>query len=61
MRRFIVAVEGLPLEEIEEIELLQLPSEGEPIETRFGTCVVTGTEALADGSQYEGRITCAFP
>jgi hypothetical protein len=61
MRRFIVAVEGLPLEEFEEVELPQLPAKGEPIETKYGTCVVTGAEALADGSQYEGKITCTFP
>jgi len=61
MHRYIVAVEGLPLEEFEEIELPALPSEGEPIETKYGTCVVTGTEVAADGSQYDGRIICTFP
>jgi hypothetical protein len=61
LQRFIVTVEGLPLEEIEEIELLQLPAEGEPIETRYGTCIVTLTEPAADGGQYAGRIFCRMP
>lgn len=61
LQRFIVTVEGLPLEELEEIELLRLPAVGEPIETRYGTCVVTRTEASAEGGQYAGRIYCRMP
>jgi hypothetical protein len=61
LQRFIVVVEGLPLEELEEIELSQPPAEGEPIETRYGTCIVTRTEAAADGGQYAGRIICRMP
>jgi hypothetical protein len=61
VRRFIITVEGLPLEEFEEIELPGFPAEGEPIETRYGTCVVTATEPTTDGSQYAGRIVCRFP
>jgi hypothetical protein len=61
LQRFIVVVEGLPLEEYEEIELPQPPAAGEPIETRYGTCIVTQTEAVADGGQYAGRIVCRMP
>jgi hypothetical protein len=61
MRRFIIIVEGLPLDEFEEIELPQLPTKGEPIETRYGTCVVTDTEATPEGGQYDGRIVCRIP
>jgi hypothetical protein len=61
LQRFIVTVEGLPLEEIEEIELPRLPAEGEPIETRYGTCIVTRTETAAEGGQYAGRIFCRMP
>jgi hypothetical protein len=61
LERFIVVVEGLPLEEIEEIELLLPPAEGEPIETRYGTCIVTRTEGAAEGGQYAGRIFCRMP
>jgi hypothetical protein len=56
-----VVVEGLPLAEFEEIELPQAPAEGEPIETRYGTCIVTRTEATAEGSQHAGRIVCRMP
>jgi hypothetical protein len=61
VQRFVITVEGLPLEEFEEIELPRLPSVGEPIETRYGTCVVTRTEDASDGSQYDGRIVCRTP
>jgi hypothetical protein len=61
VKRFIVTVEGLPLDEVEEIELPQLPAPGEPIETRYGTCTVTRTESSEEGSQYEGRIVCRAP
>jgi hypothetical protein len=61
LQRFIVTVEGLPLEEIEEIELSRLPAEGEPIETRYGTCIITRTETAAEGGQYAGRIFCRMP
>jgi hypothetical protein len=61
LQRFIVVVEGLPLEEFEEIELPRAPAEGEPIETRYGTCIVTRTEATAEGSQHAGRIVCRMP
>ncbi len=61
MRRFIVVVEGLPVEGIEEIELPHLPATGDPIETNYGTCIVTETEAAEEGSQYAGRIVCRMP
>jgi hypothetical protein len=61
VQRFIVVLEGLPLEEFEEIELPRLPVQGEPIDTRYGTYVVTSTEDVADGSQYAGRIVCSAP
>ena len=61
MQRFIVVVEGLPIEGVEEVELPHVPAVGEPIETRFGTCVVTRTEDPPEGSQYGGRIICRMP
>jgi hypothetical protein len=54
-------VEGPNLEDLEEIELPSLPQEGDPIETRFGTCVVVRTESVADGSGHDGRIICRMP
>ncbi len=56
MQRFIIAVEGPNLNDLEEIELLGPPSKGDPIETRYGTCVVTATEELPGNATYAGRI-----
>jgi hypothetical protein len=56
MQRFILAVEGPNLNDLDEVELHAAPSEGDPIETRFGTCVVTATEELPGNATYAGRI-----
>jgi hypothetical protein len=62
VERFILAVEGANLEDLEEIELLRLPLEGEPIETRYGTCVVTHTQGTEnDATPYAGKIFCRMP
>jgi hypothetical protein len=60
MQRYVVIIEGANLEEIEETELLALPNEGDPIETKFGTCLVVKTEAT-NGGVYSGRIVCRLP
>ena len=61
MQRYILTVEGPTLEDVDEVELLELPTEGDPIETRLGTCVVTRAEPLAPPSKYAGRIVCRLP
>jgi len=61
LQRFILTVEGSSFEEIDEIELPRLPGDGDPIETKLGTCLVVRTEALDDASQYSGRIVCRLP
>ena len=61
MQRFILTVEGSNLEDLDEIELPRLPEEGEPIETRFGTCLVVRTEPAADSSSFAGHIVCRLP
>jgi hypothetical protein len=62
MKRFIVTVEGGPtIRDVEEIELPELPSEGDPIETRLGTCIVSETERLTDNVHFSGRIVCRLP
>ena len=61
LHRFVVAVEGLALEEIEEIELPRLPVEGDTVSTNYGMCIVTRTEPVAEGSEFEGRIVCRLP
>ena len=58
MKRFIVMVEGPNLNDVGEIELPRLPGEGEPIETRFGTLIVTSTEVLTGHASYQGKIVC---
>ncbi len=61
MQRYILEVEGPNLVDLEEIELLELPGEGEPIETRFGTCVVTALEEVTGDTPYSGKIICRMP
>jgi hypothetical protein len=41
--------------------LSRLPDEGEPIETKYGTCFVTQAQTTPDAEQYDGRITCRLP
>jgi hypothetical protein len=40
---------------------LQLPREGDAIETRYGTCIVTQAEPSPDAGQYAGKIVCRLP
>lgn len=61
LHRFVVAVEGMALEEIEEIELPRLPVKGDTVSTNYGMCIVTRTEPAAEGSEFEGRIVCRLP
>jgi hypothetical protein len=61
MQRYILEVEGPNLEDMQEIELLRLPEAGDPIETRFGTCVVTRTEVMPADASYDGKIVCRMP
>jgi hypothetical protein len=61
LQRFILTVEGPSFEEVDEIELPRSPVDGDPIETKLGTCLVVRTEALDDSSQYSGRIICRMP
>lgn len=60
MQRFIVTIEGAGWSDVEDLELSAPPREGEPIETKYGTCVVTSVEPpVAAG--YEGKISCRLP
>jgi hypothetical protein len=61
LKRFLVTVEGPNLEDVSEAELLELPEEGETIETRFGTCIITRVELSPDSSTYSGKIVCRLP
>jgi hypothetical protein len=61
LERFILTVEGSSFQEVDEIELPRSPADGDPIETKLGTCLVVRTESLDDASQYSGRIVCRLP
>jgi hypothetical protein len=58
VQRFIVKIEGPNLDDVDEIELPHLPREGEPIETRYGTCLIVRSESFDDNGTYSGQITC---
>jgi hypothetical protein len=59
VHRFIVTIEGHGWTELDELELPRPPEEGEPIETKVGTCVVTRAELLP-GADH-GTIACRLP
>jgi len=56
---FIVTIEGPGWTETDELELLQPPDVGDPIETKVGTCVVTHAELLPNAER--GTIVCRLP
>ena len=59
MHRFIITIEGPGWTELDEKELPGPPDEGEPIETKVGTCVVTQAELLPESDH--GTIVCRLP
>lgn len=59
MHRFIVTIEGPGWTELDAVELPAPPDEGEVIETKLGTCLVTGAE-LQEGAEH-GTIVCRLP
>jgi hypothetical protein len=61
VQRFTVMIKAPNWEDIQDLELPQLPREGDTIETRYGTCVVTQAEPLPDKNPYAGRIVCRYP
>jgi hypothetical protein len=61
LQRFTITIEARGWEDVQEIELPQLPGEGDAIETRYGTCIVTQAEPSPGGGQYAGKIVCRLP
>ena len=61
IKRFMIKVEAPTWEDFEDVELPRLPLVGETIETKYGTCLVTGTEASSGTAPYEGKIVCRVP
>jgi hypothetical protein len=61
VQRFIVTIEGPGWSDLDELELADLPNEGEPIQTKLGLCLVTHADRLPEGDQHDGRIVCRLP
>jgi hypothetical protein len=59
VKSFEVVIQGTNWEDRQQLELPNAPKEGDTIETRYGTCVVTQVE-VPDGG-HGGRIVCRFP
>lgn len=60
MDQIIVTIEGSNFQDFEEAEVARLPEEGEPIETKYGTCIVTSVEALPADEHFAGKVVCRF-
>jgi hypothetical protein len=58
--RVIIQIEGGNWQDFQELELPALPREGDAIETRYGTCIVTRADPPETGEQA-GKIVCRFP
>lgn len=61
MYRVTVTIEGSNWEDVQELELPEVPREGETIETRYGTCIVTHADPSPDGGPRTGKVVCRFP
>ena len=59
--RFVITIEGPNFKDVADVELSQLPSVGDTIETKYGTCIVTNTDRLLDNAKYMGKIDCRLP
>jgi hypothetical protein len=59
MQRFAVTIEGVGWTDVQVLELPRLPREGELIETKYGTCLVTHSESTADTEPFAGKVVCA--
>ena len=59
MQRFNVTIEGEGWTDVQVLELLRLPREGELIETKYGTCLVTHSESTENTEPFHGKIVCS--
>jgi hypothetical protein len=60
VQRFIVTIEGPGWQDLQDLELPRAPAEGDAIETRYGTCVVTKVDE-AEMDERSGKIFCRLP
>ena len=61
MERFSVTIQGPGWEDLQDVELMRAPAEGDLIETRYGTCLVTKVEPAPDPEKYNGKVICRLP
>jgi hypothetical protein len=61
VQRFAVTIQGPGWEDLQDVELPRAPAEGDAIETRYGTCIVTKVDSAQDAENYSGKITCRLP
>jgi hypothetical protein len=59
MQRFTVTIEGAGWTDVQVLELPRLPREGELIETKYGTCLVTHSESTPNPEPFAGKIVCS--
>ena len=61
MLRFSVVIEAPNWKDVQDMELPDAPDEGETIETRYGTCVVTEVDLTPKSGGRAGTIVCRLP
>jgi hypothetical protein len=61
MQRFKVRIEGHGWEDFDKIELPRPPSEGDTLETKLGTTIVTSVEPMPESQQFAATIHCRIP
>lgn len=59
MLRITVTIEGEGWKDVQQLELPQVPREGQLIETKYGTCQVTHSESVAKTEGVDGKIVCS--
>ena len=59
MQRFRVTIEGEGWTDFQDLELPRLPAEGELIETKYGTSLVTHSEPSSKTEGYDGKVVCS--
>jgi len=61
VQRYSVTIQGPGWEDLQDVELPRPPAEGDAIETRYGTCLVTKVDVEPNADSYSGKITCRLP
>ena len=61
VQRYLVTIQGAGWEDLQDVELPREPEDGDAIETRYGTCLVTTVEPSPDADTYAGKIVCRLP